>query len=80
MTSKVQKWGNSLAVRIPRAFAEEARLASGTEVEVKLRDGEIVIAPVARRKYSLSALLRKVTKHNLHGEVSWGGPVGREVW
>jgi len=80
MTTKVQKWGNSLAVRIPRAFAEEARLEAGTEVDMKLADGGIVIAPAAKPKHSLDALLKQVNKGNIHEETDWGAPVGGEAW
>lgn len=80
MTTKVQKWGNSLAVRLPRGLAAEAHLAAGTEVELKVQDGEIVIAPTGRRTYSLARLLRKVSKDNIPDEAGWGEPVGREAW
>ncbi|HEX9108682.1 MAG TPA: AbrB/MazE/SpoVT family DNA-binding domain-containing protein [Longimicrobiales bacterium] len=80
MRARVQKWGNSLAVRIPRAFAEEARLAEGTEVDMSVTGAGLVVRPVARHRYSLDELLAGVTDDNIHAEVDWGRPVGKEIW
>jgi antitoxin MazE len=79
MRTRVQKWGNSLAVRIPRQVAAESRLQHGTPVDVSLIDGEIVVSPV-RVPPSLDELLAGVTDDNIHGEVDWGPAVGREAW
>jgi len=68
MRTKVWRWGNSLAVRIPKRLAEKAELRPSTEVEVFLEDGELRVAPVHPR-WDLNQLLSKVTKRNLHGEV-----------
>ncbi len=80
MKTRVQKWGNSLALRIPKVFAAEAGLREDTPVEVTLRDGEIVIQPITRTPLTLEELLRGVTDQNLHGEWDTGPAVGREVW
>jgi antitoxin MazE len=79
MKTKIQKWGNSLAVRIPRSIAQDAHLGVASEVEVSSHRGEVRISSV-RRSWDLDSLLSKVTKRRLHGEVSSGPPVGREVW
>ncbi len=79
MHAKIRKWGHSLAVRIPKAFAAEARLAEDTTVEVSVQDGKLVIASAAT-SYSLKDLLSRVTPKNLHGETETGGPLGRELW
>ena len=79
MRVAIRKWGNSLAVRIPRAFAADARLVSGSEVDVAVEDGRLVIVPV-HAGLTLDALLAGVTPANLHGEVQTGRAVGREVW
>jgi antitoxin MazE len=79
MRTKIQKWGNSLAVRIPKPFAEEAGFQPSTEVEVFLEEGELRVAPVSPR-WELSQLLSKVTKRNRHAEVETGPMAGREVW
>lgn len=80
MQTKIQKWGNSLAVRIPKAFVKEARVAYGTTVDLFVDEGNIIIAPHAEPEYRLEDLLGGVTKQNLHAEVATGDVVGREVW
>ena len=67
MLTKVQKWGNSLAVRIPSAFAKEIGLCPDTEVELRLEDNKLVIIP--NRKRQLEELLKQITPENVHGEV-----------
>ena len=80
MKTAVQRWGNSLAVRIPRAFAQETRLGRGTEVDLRLKAGTLVISRAQKRRDSLRGLLAQVRKTNVHSETGWGGPRGREVW
>jgi antitoxin MazE len=80
MQTKIQKWGNSLAVRIPKAFVKETHVAYGTAVDLSLDDGRIVIDPHPEPEYRLADLLKGVTKGNLHAEVDTGSPVGQEVW
>jgi antitoxin MazE len=80
MQTKVRKWGNSLAVRIPRSFAAEAEVAAGATVDISVARGEVVIRPVRRRRYNLSELLAKINRRNVHAEVSTGKRVGREAW
>lgn len=76
MRVKVAKWGNSLALRIPSGLAEDAQLAEGTEVEVGVEGGRLVVAPAL----SLDALLARVTPENLHAPLLDGPERGREVW
>ena len=80
MKTRVQKWGNSLALRIPKAFADEVGLQKETSVEVSLDEGKIVVTGLARPKLTLERLLSKVTKDNLHHEVDTGSAVGSETW
>lgn len=80
MRSRVQKWGNSLALRIPKSFAEEARLGDDTPVELSLVEGKLVVQAVAARSLTLDELLQDVTDENLHGEWDAGSAVGKEVW
>jgi len=80
MQTKIQRWGNSLGLRIPRSFAEEAGVEAGSQVDISVRDGDLVVRAAKRRTYRLSELLAKVTTKNLHGEVDTGEPIGREVW
>lgn len=79
MVTKVQKWGNSLGLRIPKAYADEAQVEAGSPVDISVDQGVLVIRPV-RRKYSLAELLKGVKPSNLHSEVKTGQPAGREVW
>jgi len=80
MKTRVQKWGNSLALRIPKAFADEVGLQKETSVEISLADGKIVVTPVTKSKLTLEQLLSKVTEDNLHHEVDTGSAVGNETW
>jgi len=77
--TRVQKWGNSLAVRIPKPFAEGAGLFASSEVEVSLEKGEVRLTPI-RPRWKLDQLLAGVRKRNLHSEVESGPAVGREAW
>ena len=79
MVTKVQKWGNSLGLRIPKSFATQARVAAGSEVDISVRDGCLLVRAVHRRQYSLAGLLKGVTRKNLHREVSTGRVVGHEL-
>lgn len=79
MVTRVQKWGNSLGLRIPKSFAAEARVAEGCQVELSIEKGALLVRPL-RRRYTLDELLARVTKTNIHGELPSGAPMGREVW
>ena len=80
MRTKVQKWGNSLALRIPKAFALDAQLENNSVVEVSLVEGQIVIKPISPRRWSLDQLLSGVTSDNIHREIDTGIAVGDEAW
>lgn len=80
MTTAVQKWGNSLALRIPRTYAAETNLAAGSEVELRVQSGTIVVQPVKRKRHKLDNLLRRVTANNRHVATETGAAVGKEVW
>ncbi len=80
MRTKIQKWGNSLGLRIPKSFAVETGIDTGTDVELSVKDGELTIRPIRRPTYDLDQLLRTVTKKNVHGEIDAGEAVGREGW
>lgn len=79
MNTQIAKWGHSLAVRIPKAFAREAKLEEGTEVDIAVSDGRLVISP-ARPRYSLADLVEQITPDNRHDETDWGDRIGREAW
>jgi len=81
MTATIQKWGNSLAVRLPKALANEARMREGAKVElVPTPEGVLVKAKrKPKPRYRLSALLAGITAHNMHPETGWGPSVGKEL-
>ncbi len=80
MLTKIQKWGNSLGLRIPKSFASQASVQAGSTVDIAIEGGGLVVRPVRRPRYSLEELLRQVNARNRHDEVSTGDPVGREAW
>jgi antitoxin MazE len=80
MHSRVQKWGNSLALRIPKSFATEIGLADDTPVEISLVEGKLVITPLPVPSYSLAELLAQITPENIHAEQDTSAAEGNEVW
>ena len=80
MKTKVQRWGNSLAVRIPKSFAEEVGLSDDSAVEMRLVEGGLLVEPTASSTVTLDELLDGITAGNLHGEVDTGPAQGAEVW
>lgn len=80
MRSKIQRWGNSLAIRIPKTFAEEVGLTDDSPVEVRLFKGGLLVEPASTWAPSLGELLADVTDDNLHAEADTGEPRGREQW
>lgn len=80
MKVQIQKWGNSLALRIPKSFALESNVKRGSTVDVSMDNGTIVVTPIKESKYTLEKLLEGLTDDQLHGEIDTGPPIGREVW
>jgi antitoxin MazE len=80
MRAKVQKWGNSLAVRIPKAIAELVELADGREVELSVEEGKMIVQPARKRRYTLDELVAGITDENRHDEIGTGPSVGNEAW
>ncbi len=78
-TTKVRKWGNSLAVRLPKALAEESRLREGSEVSFKVQGADIVISSSIKPRYTLEELAKGITKKNRHKEIDWGAARGKEI-
>jgi len=79
-----QKWGNSLALRVPKALAQEIGAGDGKSAEMSVRDGKLVVEVTKRkrrkRRYTLDELVAGITTENRHKEIDWGPPVGNEVW
>ena len=80
MRAVVKKWGNSASVRIPSAVLQAAKLHLEDSVDVREESGRIVIEPVPSREYDLAELLKRITPENLHQEVDFGRPLGKEAW
>jgi antitoxin MazE len=80
MQTKVKKWGNSLALRIPKSFALNANLRQDELVDISMDKERIIITPIGEKEYSLDELLAGVSEDNLHGEFDTGGAVGKEIW
>ena len=80
MRTKVVKWGNSLGLRIPKAFAEEVRVSEGSVVDLSMEDGQLVIRVASQPWMDLEDLLAGVTASNLHREIDTGDAVGGEAW
>jgi antitoxin MazE len=80
MKTAVRKWGNSLAIRIPRTFAQETLLDNGTIIDLEVKTGAIVIRRSNTKRHSLKQLLSRIRSSNQHSEQQWGAPVGHEIW
>ncbi|MDZ4064480.1 MAG: AbrB/MazE/SpoVT family DNA-binding domain-containing protein [Coriobacteriia bacterium] len=80
MKTKVQRWGNSLAVRIPKTFAEEVGLKDDSPIEMRLVKGGLLVEPSSEWMPSLDEMLAGVTVSNLHDEADTGPAQGSEAW
>ncbi len=80
METRVKKWGNSLALRIPKPLAAEVGIEDDSLVELSLVDGKLVIVPGIEPELKLADLLAQVTEENLHAAVETGPAVGNEAW
>ena len=80
MKTRVQKWGNSLALRIPKSFAAETQMQQDTLVEVSLVNGTLVVSAISEPQFTLNQLLSRVTEENRPSEFQTGPPVGQEAW
>ena len=80
MTTKVQRWGNSLAVRLPKEVADKLNLGAGSSVSISLNSKNILIKPTLKKDFSLGDLLGQITSENTHKEISYGKLFGKEIW
>jgi antitoxin MazE len=80
MKTQLARWGNSMAVRIPKAVAEAARLRPGDQLEMAVEDSGTLRIRKKKGKQKLSDLVRAITPENLHAESDWGAPAGKELW
>jgi antitoxin MazE len=79
MKTVVKKWGNSLAVRLPGSISKDAMIKEGSNIDLKVKNGNIILSP-SKKEYSLKELLKDITDKNIHSEISTGSNVGGEVW
>jgi len=79
MKTKIQKWGNSLGVRLPKSITQQKDLTEGRGVSIVIKNNQIVIEPIAEEP-TLGTLLAAVTTDNIHTETDWGEAQGKEVW
>jgi antitoxin MazE len=80
MQTQIRKWGNSLALRIPKSLAGQSGLKQGSEVEVTIEDGRLIVKPISSWQVELQELVDRIDPDSLHGEIDFGPPVGNEVW
>ena len=80
MTTKIQKWGNSLAVRLPKAVIENFKLRAGSPVNIKVGQKSIQIKPAREKPLQLNELVKLISSHNRHDSVDWGQRADREIW
>lgn len=80
MRAVIKKWGNSASVRIPVAVLQAAHLDLDEPVDVREESGRIIIEPLRRKEYNLTELVKGITRENLHAQVAFDRPVGKEVW
>ncbi|MEE9269765.1 MAG: AbrB/MazE/SpoVT family DNA-binding domain-containing protein [Candidatus Krumholzibacteria bacterium] len=80
MVTKIIKWGNSLGLRIPKAFAKQVGVEEGSAVDISLDGDRIVIRPATSVRYRASDLVSEIREDNIHEEIATGDAVGREVW
>ncbi len=79
MKATVQKWGNSLAVRIPKNISKDTSVTEGSNIDILVENGNIILSPI-KKEYSLKELLNNVTIENIHAEISTGEITGGEIW
>jgi antitoxin MazE len=77
--ASVGKWGNSAAVRIPATLLAQANFSDKQPIDLVLQDGRIILEPVKASELSLDDLLAQITRENIHGEIDFGQPAGREL-
>ncbi len=82
MRTRLKKWGNSLAIRVPTGLLAELNLSENSTVDLRVEEGNLIMTPLQQRKwkYSLEELLAGVSEENIHPETDWGSAVGEELW
>ena len=80
METTIKKWGNSLAVRLPKHVVEKLKLREGSRVEVREQKKEVIISRAVKARLTLKEKIKLITPENSHQEIDWGPPRGKEIW
>jgi antitoxin MazE len=80
MAITLHRWGNSVGLRVPKPMLTQLGLAEGSQVEVKIEAGRLIIQPIRRARMTMAELLEGFSPDDRPGELDWGAPAGREVW
>lgn len=80
MTTKIQQWGNSLALRLPKEITKKFKLHKGSPVIITPDTKNILIKPIYKNEITLRELISKIKPENIHKEINWGKSVGEEIW
>jgi len=80
MKIRARKSGNSLAIRLPKAVARKLNLSAGMCLDVRAKDGQIIITPVQKPRFTLASLVRGINASNRHDEIQMDGPRGKELF
>ena len=80
METRIKKWGNSLAIRIPQSVANQIDLRPDLPVNLAINGTDLTISPIRQTPVTLEELLDKITEDNRHEEADFGPPVGEEIW
>ena len=82
MLTKIQKWGNSQGLRLPKNLLADAQIDVGDEVDISVKEGIIMVSPAKRKRgrHNLKDLVARIPENYQAGEVDWGEPVGKEAW
>lgn len=80
METKIKKWGNSLALRLPKKTTDFLNLKEGSSVDFDFDKNQIIIKPKKEKEITLKELVDKITPENIHKEIEAGGPIGKEIW
>ena len=80
MNTKVQKWGNSLGIRLPLSITKSLNIKANTSIQIKIEGDKILIQPIKNIEFDLKELISHINESNHHDEQEWGNPIGNEIW
>lgn len=80
MKVKLQKWGNSMGIRIPNLLLKEFDLKLNDELKLTYDDDKIIITKSKNKQISLAELFKNYKGKNLAKDFEWDESVGKEIW